>query len=131
LHRHIAACSQYHDELKELQWKSPDISDEALIGYCNFLCAAYLYFFNGFNIIRMDMKDFESAKGRDWLRPFLTSMLIWSEETYRQKIGLLRLLPHDLDALRHSTFMQMVRDGHNNPLFEWKSHYGLVHSQVS
>lgn len=130
LNQHIHRCAQHHTELKELVWKEPDITTQDLIGYCNVRCATFLYFVNGFNFVRMEFKDFESTPGKDWLRPFTTSMLIYCEDTYRQKIGLPSLLPGKLDGLMHSTFMNMVAAGDKNPLFEWETHYQLVHAEA-
>jgi hypothetical protein len=130
LHRYVLQCAEHNEELKEKVWKEPTSTVADLIGYCNARCTLFLYFLNGFNIVRRELKDFEPTPGKDWLRPFTTSMLIWSEHTYRQKIGLPSLLPHELDGLKHSTFCNMVVSGTKNPLFEWETHYQLNHSET-
>ena len=130
LSHYIHRCAQYHTELKELVWKEPNITTEGLIGYCRFRCATLLYFLNGFNLVRMEFKDFKSTPGKDWLRPFTTSMLISCEDYYRQKLGLPSLLRNELDGLMHSTFMNSVTHGNKNPLFEWEAHYQLVHAEA-
>ena len=73
------------------------------------------------NFVRCEMKDEDTAK--DWLRPFVKSMLIWEEDGYRREIGLPSLLPDGLDGLRHSTFMNMVTNGHQNPFYEWEKEW--------
>lgn len=47
-------------------------------------------------------------------------MLIWHEDQIREKIGLQRLLPDAMDGLKHSTFMNIVVNGHKNPFYEWE-----------
>ena len=81
-----------------------------------------LYYVNGLNIIRRDFGDFDDVK--DWLQPFMKSMLIWDEDIWRGKMDLPSLLPNSLDALEHSTFMNMVVNGFKNPYFEWEKAYG-------
>jgi hypothetical protein len=77
------------------------------------------------------LDDRDPSPDKDWLRPFTTSMLIWSENFYRQKIGLPSLLRCDLDGPMHSTFLDIVVSGAKNPLFEWEKHYKLIHREVS
>ena len=76
------------------------------------------HYLNGVNYVRGEFNDIDKEK--DWLRPFIKSMLIWEEDIVREKIGLPSLLPDSLDSLKHSTFMNLVTNGHKNPFYEWE-----------
>lgn len=118
IHRDINKAVKYVEELRELKWKYPDITNSDLVSFCNSRCVLHLYYSNGFNFVRGEFDDFDDQK--DWLRPFMKSMLIWEEDQLREKMGLQRLLPGSLDGLKHSTFMNLVVNGHKNPYFEWE-----------
>lgn len=121
LYKHIDRAVEHVEELRELKWKHPDLSNEELVSFCNTRCVLHLYYVNGFNYVRGEFDDIDKEK--DWLRPFIKSMLIWEEEQIREKIGLPSLLPDKLDGLKHSTFMNMVVNGHRNPYYEWEKHW--------
>ena len=121
LHLHIRALSDYNTELKELKWSNVGLKDEDLVSFCNSRSALLLFYMNGINMVRIEFKDRHSTK--DWFKPFLRAMLIWDEDTYRHQIGLPSLLPNDLKALEYSTFMNMVVNGVQNPLYEWEMTY--------
>jgi hypothetical protein len=118
LQNHIKEAAEYNEQLKEVLWGNPDISTEELIDFCNTQCSLLLYYLNGFNCIRIDIKDYHSEK--DWLQPFIKSMLIWHEHIVRQDLNMPLLLPNDIDGLMHSTFMNIVINGCTNPLREWE-----------
>ena len=118
LHKHIDKVVEHNDELGELKWKHSDISNDDLVSFCNTRCVLHLYYLNGVNYVRGEFNDIDKEK--DWLRPFLKSMLIWEEDRVRGEIGLTSLLPDSLDALKHSTFMNLVTNGHKNPFYEWE-----------
>lgn len=118
IHHHIDKAVKHIDELRELKWKHPDISNSDLISFCNSRCVVYLYYLNGFNYVRGEFDDLD--KDKDWLQPFIKSMLIWHEDQIRGQIGLPSLLPGKYDGLKHSTFMNVVVNGHKNPYFEWE-----------
>jgi len=121
LHKHIDKAVKHIDELGKLKWKHTDISIEDLVSYCNTKSLLHLYYVNGFNYVRVEFDDIDKEK--DWLTPFIKSMLIWEEDQIRNKIGLPRLLPDNLDGLKHSTFMNMVVNGHKNPYYEWEKNW--------
>ena len=121
LHHHIRALSDHNEELKRLKWSHGNLTDAELVGVCNIRSAVLLYYVNGLNIVRMIKGDRDKPK--DWFCPFLRSMLIWDEDTCRRQIELPSLLPRSLEALEHSTFMNMVVDGYQNPLYEWEKAY--------
>ncbi len=118
IYKHIHKAIEHNDELGELKWKHPDISNEELISFCNTRCVLHLYYINGINYVRAEFDDIDKEK--DWLRPFIKSMLIWEEHQIREKIGLPSLLPDSLAALKHSTFLNLVTAGHKNPFYEWE-----------
>jgi len=125
LYKHIGKVTEHNDELDELKWKHSDISNDDLVSFCNTKCVLYLYYLNGVNYIRGEFDDIDKEK--DWLRPFIKSMLIWEEDRIREKIGLPSLLPDSIDALKHSTFMNMVINGHRNPFYEWEKSWAELH----
>ena len=125
LHNHIRSCSAHCKELAEEVLRNPAGSDAALYGYTNARSVYYTYVLNGISLLRYDFDDFAGGQERDWLRPFVKSMLIWHEDIYRSKINLPRLFEDDvLSALQHSTFFNLVRNGVRNPLSEWESDFG-------
>jgi hypothetical protein len=126
LHYRIRDAVPHNEELKYFVWQQPEAGDEELISFANLKCCQYLYYLNSFNLVRSEFRDIKTG-GRDWLRPFTTSMLIFCENSYRGTLHLPTLMPGDLDALKHSTFMNMVANGVTDPLFEWETHYKLSH----
>jgi hypothetical protein len=122
LYRHIDKMVEHHGGLREFKWKHPDLSSDELISFCNSRCLVLLYYLNGFNCVRIEFDDLDNDK--DWLRPFITSMLIWEEDQVRSMLGLGSLLPGPMDALNHSIFVNMVVAGHRNPYFEWEKSMG-------
>lgn len=118
LYRDVERMVEHHDTLRELKWKHPELSREELVSFCNSRCLLLLYYINGFNYVRAEFDDLDAD--RDWLRPFMTSMLIWEEERARSKLGMESLSPDPMHALKHSVFMNLVVAGHKNPYFEWK-----------
>lgn len=125
LYKHIRACTPHCNELAEELWRNPQSSDKELYQYARQRSVYFNYMLNGINLLRYEFDDFAGGAGRDWMRPFSRSMMIWKEDTYRSKIGLPTLLDDEiLRALPHSTFFEIVRSGARNPLFEWENDYG-------
>jgi hypothetical protein len=117
LHRHIEKAVPHIELLREFKWKKPDASATDLVGMCNLRSGRWLFHLNGLNHVRYDFKDFDGQK--DWLQPFVRAMLIWQEDSLREKLGLPPLLPDKLDGLKYSTFVNLVADGTKNPNYEW------------
>lgn len=126
LYRYIRKCVPHNEALKQHVWRYPDSTDENLIAMSNFWCAENIYYLDGLNLLRREFEDYETDPTKDWLQPLLISLLIFYEDTYRQKIGLPSLTP-SYEALRLSTLVNLVRDGHSNPLYEWETHNEVVH----
>jgi hypothetical protein len=118
LHRHIDKVLEHDDELGKYKWEYPDISNDELVSFCNSSSVLNSYYVNGFNLVRFEFDDIDEEK--DWLNPFIKSMLIWKEDQIREKIALPSLLLDNFDALKHSTFMNLVTNGHKNPFYEWE-----------
>lgn len=121
LHLHIRELSDFNEELKEVKWARENVTDAELVAFCNWRSAIFHYYMNGLNMVRVHLGD--NHKTKDWFRPFLRSSLIWEEHLCRGNIGLPDLLPDSLDGLRHSTFMNMVVNGVDNPLYEWETKF--------
>lgn len=118
LHASIQQAIPLIDDLGEAKRIHPEITDAELVDYCNSRCALCLYYLNGLNIVRGELNDINAE--RDWLRPFMQSMLIWLEDDARHAIGKDSLLPGSADALKNSIFMNIVKNGHTDPLSEWE-----------
>jgi hypothetical protein len=118
LYKHIQKFVDHNDDLKECKSLVATASDEDLIAFCNARCAVFLLYMNGMNHLRAEFNDRHDEK--DWLRPFVQSMLVWEEYRARTKIGLPDLVPSDLEALKHSAFMNLVMGGAQNPYYEWQ-----------
>jgi hypothetical protein len=128
LHYRIRECVPHNEDLKYALWQTPKMTDEEIVYSANLQCCQYLYFLNGFNLLRPEFNDVKDGNRRDWFRPFISSMLIFSENTYREHLGMPPMLPGGLiEALRHSTFMNIVSDGTEDPLYEWETRYKLSH----
>jgi len=133
LSRHIRRCADFNDEIARLVWEHPQCTDDELIVFTNVSCAVFLYYLNGWNLVRVATKIDPPSQSadKDWFRPFITSMLIFSEHKARQKLGLPQLCTDDIAPLRHGTFLNTVASGKANPLFEWERSYRRKHSEES
>lgn len=122
LYKHIQAIADKKEELKKIKWENNEnTSNDDLISICQTKSALYLFYLNALNALRIQLNDYSEKK--DWLTPLVQSMCIWAEDTYRGDVGLPRLLPGQLDGLKHSTFFNLVQNGHENPLYEFEKHY--------
>ncbi|HOO50820.1 MAG TPA: hypothetical protein PLK94_05970 [Alphaproteobacteria bacterium] len=122
LHKHIKEIADKKEEFQKIKWENDEnLSDEDWISICNTRSALYLFYLNALNILRMQLNDYSEKK--DWFKPLVRSMCIWAEDTYRSDIGLPSFLPGSLDGLKHSTFFNLVTNGHENPLYEFEKHH--------
>lgn len=116
LYRHISEAAQFHDELAQIQWENDGLTDEDLISAANTRSVLYLYYLNGWNIVRVAL---EGTTPKPWFRPFIEARLISEEAHYREKLRLPSLLKGPEDGLIYGSFMNYVLPGRPNPLFEW------------
>lgn len=121
LWKHIGRTSEHHEDLAQFKWEVPSLTDDELIGMGNTRCAVFLFFLNGFNILRRYLGDMSQEK--DWLRPFVEALLVFEEHHLREKLGLPTLVPDLLDGVRYSTFLEDVLSGEPNPFFTWARRY--------
>lgn len=119
LHRQIKSLSYYNDELRALTQGNEELTDEDLLTFCRTKAAISMFYLNGMNIVRFELKDV--VKERDWLRPFIESMLIWEEDKCRESIGLPGLLTDKEEALKHGTFLHFVTNGSADPYVAWEA----------
>jgi hypothetical protein len=133
LSQYIWQCADFNDDIARIIWEHPQCTDDELLSFANVNCAVLLYYLNGWNLVRVATKIDPPAQSadKDWFRPFIRSMLIYSEDTARKKLGLPRLCMDDIAPLRHSSFMIHVASGEANPLFEWERHYERKHNDES
>ena len=113
LHHHIDKAVSHVEALRELKWKNPNLTNEDLVSFCNSQIAIYAYHLNGLNYVRVEHNDMDEQK--DWLRPFIESMMIYFEDMIRESMELPSLLPNKVDILKHSAFMDAVVNGYGNP----------------
>jgi hypothetical protein len=130
LHNHIRTCVPHNEELKETLWEMPDYTDNEFIQWANTRCCVYLYYMNGYNILRGEFGEPEGPHPtKDWFRPFIVSSMIFSESTYRQKIGLPQLNDDCVHGIKHNVLAVAVAAGERNPLYRWETDFKVVHSE--
>jgi len=130
LYRHIRACVDHNEELREILWENPDITDDDLVEGASTRAAVWLYYANGLNLVRPEFGE-TIGKGKDWYRPYVASAMVIQEEAYRRAIGLPSFTTPETSfrPFEHSTFMTWVAQGERNPLYAWEKHYGLKHAE--
>ena len=119
LRTHIKSLAIHNKEINELNLKNDLLTDEDLLTFCQTKAAISMFYMNGINIVRYELKDI--IKEKDWLRPFIESMLIWEEDTCRKNIGLPSLLESTEEAEKHSSFLQYVTNGSQDPYTAWQT----------
>ena len=126
---YLRQAADFNKEVARLIWEHPQCTHDELITLVNVSADIYLYYLNGWNLIRTTTKiDQVSNFERDWFRPFVTSTLISSEHFAREKLGLPSLFNDGSTVpLLHASFMAIVANGEANPLFEWERSYGRKH----
>ena len=85
IYKHIHKAIEHNDELGELKWKHPDISNEELISFCNTRCVLHLYYINGINYVRAEFDD-SSIKSKRIVASVIKSMLIWRNTKLEKKL---------------------------------------------
>ncbi len=120
LHRHIVQAAPHNEETAQFLWQH-DGSAEDLLSFANSRSALLLYYVNGLNMARNEMRDSYDVK--DWFQPFFEAMMVWEEDGYRDALGLPRLLPEPLHALPYSSFLNYVVSGERNPFFTWTQNF--------
>lgn len=128
LHRRIRDAAKYNQMVGRIC--SRVSSDEDLYWAMQSQTVLSLYWVNGFNLLRAKYEPHNVDVNPNWFRPFVRSMMIWSEWVHRSNLGLPQLCD-DARALQHSTLANFVSDGEANPLTAWEAHYGLKHDEVS
>jgi hypothetical protein len=132
LSRYIRQAADFNEDVARIIWEHPECTDDELITLADVRCAVFLYYLNGWNLVRVATKiDPAHSADKDWFRPFVTSMLISSEHNARKKLGLPSLFIDDIAPLRHASFMSGVANGQANPLFEWEHSYRRKHREES
>jgi hypothetical protein len=130
---YIREAADFNKEVARIIWEHPECTDDELSVFANLSCAIYLYYLNGWNLVRVATKiDPAYSADKDWFGPFVTSMLISSENDARQKLRLPSLFTDGSTApLLHASFMSIVANGEANPLFEWERSYRRKHREES
>ena len=133
LSRYIRQCADFNNEIAKIIRDHQQCNNDELITFTKANCAVLLYYLEGWNLVRVAarIEPLVLSADKDWFRPFIRSTLIFSEDIARQKLGLPRLCPDRLAALRHHCFMMDVESGKANPLLEWEQFFGRKHVEDS
>jgi hypothetical protein len=128
LKAHIKLIAEKDKEIKELAWSLDNPTEQDIYEACLFQCWVTNLYANVFHMLRMHLKDHPPNLEKDWFRPFVAAICAWEEHNYRKLIELPDALSKDgrsgeLEALKYSTFMNMVLDGSKYPNFEWQEAY--------
>ena len=128
LKSHIKKIAEEDKEIKELAWGLDDPSDKDIYEACLFRYWLFHLKAHVFQTIRIALNDTHHDPEKDWYREFVAAMCAWEEHNYRKLIGLPDALEKDdgmggLEALKYSTFMDIVLSGAKYPNFEWKEAY--------
>ena len=81
---------------------------------------------NIFCALRVLFNDTNTAKDKDWFKPFFAAMCIYSEANYREEIGLQNILGEkstNITSLCYSTFLNLVLNGERYPDLAWRDAY--------
>src|SRR5262249_53450648 len=113
LSRYIRKSADFNKEIATILLDHQQCSEGDLMALTKVECAILLYYLEGLNLVRTATKIDPPAQNtnNDWFRPFIRSMLIFSEDAARQKLGLPRLCYNSIAALRHGSFMADVASG--------------------
>lgn len=74
---------------------------------------------------RIYLKDYNTNPRRDWLSPLQYALTAWEEYKFREEYGCEQLL-EGICAIQYSTFLDVVLQGHKNPLEEWERCFNKV-----
>jgi len=131
LYLHLRDCAKHNDWIERMLWEHPKMTDQDLYDVTNAHAVLCLYHLNGLNIVRGEFEHRKLKDPKDWFKPLVKSALIFYEDWHRTKLGLPRLCADDIFPLRHSGFVNIVQNGHEQPLFEWERTTGMVHTRSS
>jgi hypothetical protein len=128
LKQHLLSIFESSESLKKIfDYISQPVEYEIL--YNELL---YLYRFRGadmniYGALRLIFNDCFDPASEDWLRPCYASMCAYSENNYRNHVGLPSALSDDPDdnltGLKYSTYLNFVMNGFDRPDLEWESRY--------
>lgn len=127
LHTRIRDTAKYDDWIASVCARpEPSGDDEMLYDAVQGQTVVNLYWLNGFNLLRAKYEPWSLEHKPNWFTLFCQSMLVWSEHSHREKLGM-RPLCSTLFALEHSTFATFVRNGEREPLAAWETYYRRTH----
>jgi hypothetical protein len=124
LRRYLPDVAKSDDELQEILHGLPgeptadDIYSICLTRYRQLHALAHVH-----HTLRMPLDDFNPNMEKDWFRPFFLCACGASEQHYRLQVGLPATLD-PMEALKCSTFMNIVVRGDKYPDLEWERSYG-------
>lgn len=123
LYKTIKECLPLNNQTINLLNDNPNLTDKECLDYSNTISAMNNFHMNGLNLLRLDIGDYSEKVEDDWFLPFVTSMLIFSEDTIRRELKLNKLYDDDESPsiIAHSTFKNYVCDNlSKNPYLTWK-----------
>jgi hypothetical protein len=125
LREHIYRCSLRNDELNKFIEEN-EYDEAELIEFAKNRCEVHRFYAYGFDIVR---KSVETANDKDWFQPLLQSAMIISESNYRKYFGFPAIVTA-IDSSFHSSFIDMVRNGEQDPLVTWERRYAKSHGET-
>lgn len=118
LRPHISAIANHIDELGQLRFEDPDISDDDLGDFCTSRASLLLFYCNGLNNVSIYLEDRVSLRS-EWYRAFVQAAMVFAEDHIRRAVELPSLLPSTTGGLVYSSFMEYVINGDSDPFYSW------------
>ncbi|MBN8807800.1 MAG: hypothetical protein J0I47_06145 [Sphingomonas sp.] len=108
--------------MKRFVWnEESELTAADLKQFANSRSAVMLYYCNGFNMARIAIGDTDPKK--DWYIPLVEAQMTWEEDTYREQLGMKRLVPGILHGLPYSSMMNYTLAGEVNPFFKFREEF--------
>lgn len=126
LKEYLPKFAQTQIESRDFVWTQEDrpTKDEAYNLVWGKFWRANLYY-NILNETRIYLKDYNINLERDWLFPLQYALTAFEEYNFRKEYGLKQLL-ENICAIQYSTFLDVVSQGHKDPLEKWEKYYNKV-----
>jgi len=126
LKEYLPKFAQTQIKSRDFVWTQEDkpTKDEAYNLVWGKFWRANLYY-NILNETRIYLKDYNTNLERDWLFPLRYALTAFEEYNFRKEYGLKQLLGN-ISAIQYSTFLDVVSQGHKDPLGKWEKYYNKV-----
>ena len=116
--------ARHHDSIRNLLSDSSLELDEKNAGDAVIILGAKSnYHLNMANTLRICLNDYNHELDKDWFRPMLHSVSVYSENKIRKMIGMPTTLDDDIVAITHRTMADLILSGVQFPDLAWREHY--------